>query len=412
MTVKSAAQRIDAEEQDLPRITEGVESAKVAGLRYVSDQAPGITRRRRGAGFIYRTPEGKIIRDPDEIRRIRSLAVPPAWRDVWICPLPNGHVQATGRDARGRKQHRYHPQWRAVRDQTKYDKLLTFARQLPEIRRQVRRDLALPGLPRAKVLATVIRLLETGMIRVGNEEYARQNKSFGLATLRNRHVNVSGPKIRFEFRGKSGVRHAFDLEDRALARIIKQCRELPGQELFQYLDENGERCTIGSSDVNEYLRALAGDDFSSKDFRTWAGTVLAARSLREMYATSGKATKKAVTQAIERVAKQLGNTVAVCRKCYIHPAIIEAYQTGLLGDARPSAPARLPSFTARLKKEEAAVVAMLKANRRLRDAQKDENLARTLRASLRRGRTAALRRAPSSRRLRALPAPRRSRASG
>ena len=406
--MKSATQPVPAEELDLPRVNEGVESAKAAGLRYVSDESPGITRRRRGKSFLYFDPAGKIIRDPGELRRIRSLAVPPAWGDVWICPLANGHLQATGRDARGRKQHRYHPQWRAVRDQTKYDKLLAFARQLPEIRRRVRRDLAQPGLPRAKVLATVIRLLETGMIRVGNEEYARKNKSFGLATLRNRHVNVSGPKIRFEFRGKSGVRHAFDLEDRALARIIKKCRELPGQELFQYIDENGERCTIGSSDVNEYLRAVAGDDFSSKDFRTWAGTVLAARSLRDLYAMTGKVTKKAITQAIERVAKQLGNTVAVCRKCYIHPAIIEAYQAGSLRDSSPVALARAPGFSARLKKEEAAVVAMLKVNRRLRDAQKEENLGRTLRASLRRARSGPLTRAPSWRGLRALPGKRTS----
>jgi DNA topoisomerase-1 len=385
--VRTALQRIESDDAStIPRISDGIETAKAAGLRYVTDDGPGISRQRAGKGFVYRSPAGKAIRDPAEIRRIRSLAVPPAWRDVWICPLPNGHLQATGRDARGRKQHRYHPDWRAIRDQNKYDKLLAFARQLPAIRRQVRKDLALPGLPRAKVLATVIRLLETGMIRVGNEEYARQNNSFGLATLRNRHVDVSGQTIRFEFRGKSGVRHAFDLKDRALARIIKQCRDLPGQELFQYIDENGERCTIGSGDVNDYLRAVAGDDFSSKDFRTWAGTVLAARSLRQVYASSGKVTKKAITQAIESVARQLGNTVAVCRKCYIHPAVIDAYKAGALNQALNPAQQQLPSYSARLKKEEAAVLAMLKASRRLRHAQSEENLGRRLRASIRRAR--------------------------
>jgi DNA topoisomerase-1 len=312
------------------------------------------------------------------------LAIPPAWRDVWICPFANGHLQATGRDAKGRKQHRYHPRWREVRDQNKYEKLLAFARKLPAIRRQVQKDLALPGLPRAKVLATVVRLLETGMIRVGNEEYARQNHSFGLSTLRNRHVNVAGPQIRFEFRGKSGVRHAFDLRDRRLARIIKQCRELPGQELFQYIDENGERCAIGSADVNEYLRAAAGDDFSSKDFRTWAGTVLAVRSLRELYMNSGKATKKDIMRGIESVAKQLGNTVAVCRKCYIHPAVLDAYRAGALNDTRN--PAQRPRQSGALKKEEAAVVAILKGNGKRRDHLNDQNLDRRLRASIRRAR--------------------------
>jgi DNA topoisomerase-1 len=388
--VKTALQRVEPDDASttIPRISEGIETAKAAGLRYVTDDAPGISRHKAGKGFIYRSPGGKMIREDAELRRIRSLAVPPAWRDVWICPLANGHLQATGRDARGRKQHRYHPEWRAIRDQNKYDKLLSFARQLPAIRRQVRKDLALPGLPRAKVLATVIRLLETGMIRVGNEEYARQNNSFGLATLRNRHVDVSGQTIRFEFRGKSGVRHAFDLKDRALARIIRQCRDLPGQELFQYIDEDGERCTIGSGDVNDYLRAVAGDDFSSKDFRTWAGTVLAARSLSEVYSSTGKITKKAITQAIESVAKQLGNTVAVCRKCYIHPAIIDAYKAGALNRPRNPAQRQLPSYSARLKKEEAAVLAMLKASRAMRRARREENLGRNLRASIRRVRRA------------------------
>lgn len=376
------------------RIDEGLDSAKAAGLRYVNDDSPGITRQRAGKGFVYKTADGRVVSDANEIRRIRALAVPPAWREVWICARSDGHLQATGRDARGRKQYRYHPQWRALRDQTKYDKLLAFAGQLPAIRRQVRKDMALPGLPRAKVLATVVRLLETGMIRVGNEEYARQNRSFGLATLRNRHVNVSGPKIRFEFRGKSGVRHAFDFHDRALARIIRRCRDLPGQELFQYIDETGERCAIGSGDVNEYLRAIAGQDFSSKDFRTWAGTVLASRRLREVYGETGKATKKAIAQAIEGVARQLGNTATVCRKCYIHPAVIEAYQAGALAARNPAVQARLPGYAAQLKKEEAAVVALLRAHRNAREAQMDGNLARRLRASLRRVRGTQSRKRP------------------
>jgi DNA topoisomerase-1 len=247
------------------------ESARAARLRYVTDQTPGIRRRRSGKGFVYVGPDGKKIHDPGELRRFRLLAIPPAWRDVWICPAANGHLQATGRDAKARKQHRYHSRWREVRDETKYHRMLEFARVLPAIRRKVEQDLALPGLPRDKILATVIRLLETSMIRVGNDEYRRQNNSFGLATLRSRHVNVSGSNICFDFRGKSGVQHAVDLTDRRLARIIKQCQELPGHELFQYIGEDGERYTIDSADVNEYLRRIAGDGFSSKDFRTWAG---------------------------------------------------------------------------------------------------------------------------------------------
>ena len=363
--------------------SDSIETAKSAGLRYVKDGAPGISRRRAGKGFIYTNSDGNLIRDIAELRRIKALAIPPAWRDVWICPLANGHLQATGRDAKGRKQHRYHPRWREVRDQNKYEKLLVFAKKLPAIRRQVKKDLALPGLPRAKVLATVLRLLETGMIRVGNEEYARQNHSFGLSTLRNRHVNVTGPQISFEFRGKSGVRHTFDLRDRRLARIIKQCRELPGQELFQYIDENGERCAIGSADVNEYLRAVAGDDFSSKDFRTWAGTVLAVRSLRELYVNSGKATKKDITRAIESVAKQLGNTVAVCRKCYIHPAVLDAYRAGALNATRNTA--QRARLSGALRREEAGVMTILGANGKRPDNLK-EKLDRRLRASIRRAR--------------------------
>ena len=323
---KSAANRVIAAAPPDP-----VESAKAASLRYVTDTTPGISRRKRGTGFEYIDPIGKVIRDPEELQRFRSLAIPPAWREVWICPVRIGHLQATGRDAKGRKQHRYHPRWREVRDENKYGRILAFAKVLPVIRERVNNDLRLPGLPREKVLATVVRLLETSHIRVGNEEYARQNKSYGLATLRNRHVNVSGSTIRFEFRGKSGVEHALDINDRRLAKIIKRCQDLPGYELFQYLDNDGQRHTIDSSDVNEYIRQIAGEEFSTKDFRTWAGTVLAARALQQCEtAESDSQSKRNIVQAVESVAKKLGNTKAVCRKCYIHPAVIEAYTDGSL----------------------------------------------------------------------------------
>ena len=383
-TGAAAAETSTAVHPSPPGPGDPVESAKAAGLRYVSDDAPGIKRRKAGRGFVYIGATGKVIRDVDEIRRIRSLAIPPAWRDVWICPIANGHLQATGRDAKGRKQHRYHPRWREIRDQTKYDKLLAFAKRLPAIRRQMEKDLALRGLPRAKILATVVRLLETGMIRVGNEEYARQNNSFGVATLRARHVNVSGPNIQFEFRGKSGVQHTFDLSDRRLAKIIKQCQELPGHELFQYIDDHGERCTIGSADVNDYLRAIAGDDFSSKDFRTWAGTVLAARALTALGSVTSKATKKNIARAIESVARQLGNTVAVCRKCYIHPAVVEAYLSGSLMDIFKRGQGRAGAIRrSELKEEEAAVMALLG-----RAANNGASLGKQLRGSLKRANAA------------------------
>src|SRR5688572_15022286 len=253
--------------------------ARAAGLRYVSDETPGITRQRRGTVFRYRRPDGSPVRDRRTLGRIRTLAIPPAWREVWICARNDGHLQATGRDARRRKQYRYHRRWREARDETKYGRLIPFARALPRIRRRVERDLALPGLPREKVLAAVVRLLETTRMRVGNEEYARENDSFGLTTLRERQVQVRGGKLRFRFRGKSGVEHAIELNDRRLARIVRRMQDLPGEELFQYVDESGESRRIESSDVNAYIREAAGEDFTSKDFRTWAGTVLAARAL-------------------------------------------------------------------------------------------------------------------------------------
>ena len=366
---------------------DSVQSAKLAGLRYVSDDAPGFKRRNSGKRFTYIGLDGKVIRDAEVIRRIHTLAIPPAWRDVWISALPNGHIQATGRDAKGRKQYRYHARWREVRDQTKYDKMLAFAKQLPALRRQVEKDLALSGLPRQKVLATVVRLLETGMVRVGNEEYARQNGSFGLATLRSQHVDVSGTKIKFEFRGKSRVQHSFDLNDYRLAKIIRRCQELPGHELFQYIDESGARCKIDSADVNEYLRTVAGEDFSSKDFRTWTGTVLTAAALTEFAEENNKPTKKNLARAIETVAKQLGNTAAVCRKCYIHPAVVESYQNGLLVEVfRPGA-RKSPGASRRgLNPAELAVLRLLHRTLLTGGYDKPEILGSRLRKSLRRPR--------------------------
>ena len=307
--------------------------ARAAGLRYVSDAAPGILRRRRGKAFHYRHADGDPVRDRRTLGRIRALAIPPAWRDVWICSADDGHLQATGRDARQRKQYRYHRRWREVRDETKYGRLIPFAAALPRIRRRVARDLARPGLPRAKVLATVVRLLETTRARIGNEEYARENESFGLTTLRERQVRVDGSRLRFRFRGKSGVEHAIELDDRRLARIVRRMRDLPGEELFRYVDDDGETRRIESADVNAYLKEVSGEDFTSKDFRTWAGTVAAARALCQIgtFETQAEA-KRNVAQAIEAVAGALGNTKAVCRKCYIHPEILESYLEGELGD--------------------------------------------------------------------------------
>lgn len=321
---------------------DSVQSAKSAGLRYVSDAGPGIRRKKVGTGMVYLDPDGHTIRDREVLGRIKSLAIPPAWRNVWICPIAHGHVQATGLDAKGRKQYRYHPRWREVRDETKYDRMLIFGRVLPKIRRRVERDLARSGLPREKILAAIVRLLETTLIRVGNEEYARQNDSFGLTTMRDRHVDVSGDTLKFEFRGKSGIAHAIDLTDRRLARIVKRSQDLPGYELFQYIDERGARRSIDASDVNAYLQEIAGGEFTAKDFRTWAGTVLAARALQEFQAFDSQAqAKRNVVQAIESVAKRLGNTKAVCRKCYIHPAVINLYMDGSL----------LQTLTRRVKKE-------------------------------------------------------------
>jgi DNA topoisomerase I len=335
--------------------------AKSAGLRYVSDARPGITRRRRGRAFAYFDADGKEIKDEEELRRIKALAVPPAWTEVWICPLANGHIQATGRDQKGRKQYRYHARWREVRDETKYDKMIAFARALPRIRERTERDLSLPGLPREKVLAAVVRLLETTLIRVGNEEYARHNRSYGLTTMRDSHVNVNGSTVKFKFRGKSGIYHTIDLHDRRLAKIVRRCRDIPGQELFQYIGEDGEPQTIGSADVNEYLREVAGEEFTAKDFRTWAGTVLAAIALQEFREFDSAAqAKKNVVRAIESVAERLGNTPSVCRKSYVHPLVFDLYLEGtLLETFEQLAAEELRENLGELRPEEAAVLAIL-----------------------------------------------------
>jgi len=314
---------------DLEIITDPVQSSRQAGLRYVTDARPGITRKRRGKNFQYFDAEGKRVTEDETLRRIKSLAIPPAWTDVWICPLANGHLQATGRDARKRKQFRYHPCWRQVRDETKYERMKLFGEALPKIREHVDKDLALPGLPREKVLATIVRLLETTFIRVGNEEYARENQSYGLTTLRDKHVEIEGAKVHFHFKGKSGKLHSIDVKDKQLARIVKRCRDVPGYELFQYIDEQGDHRSVDASDVNDYLRAITDEPFTAKDFRTWAGTVLACSLLRqfELCETQTQA-KKNVVQAIASVAERLGNTPSVCRKCYVHPQVIEIYMSG------------------------------------------------------------------------------------
>jgi len=311
--------------------SDAVQSAKDAGLRYVDDTRPGIRREMGPLGFKYIGTNGRVIRDKAGITRINTLAIPPAWTDVWICPDPRGHIQATGRDIKGRKQYRYHPDWRRCRDDNKFDRMMAFADALPKIRRRTNADLAKAGLPREKVLATVVQLLEKSLIRVGNDEYAKKNRSFGLTTLRNRHVEVKGGTVKFEFKGKSGVRHSVDVSDKRLARVVKACQELPGQELFEYFDEEGQRRDVGSGDVNAYLKEITGEDFTAKDFRTWAGTVLACTALQEFEKSDSQAqTKKNVVQAIEAVAGVLGNTRAVCRKSYIHPAVLDAYMDGTM----------------------------------------------------------------------------------
>lgn len=342
---------------------EHVESAEAAGLRYVTDAAPGIRRQRRGRGFTYIAADGSVIRDKAELERIRKLVIPPRWTNVWICPNPAGHLQVTARDARGRKQYRYHPRYRAVRDETKFGRMIAFSEILPLIRERVERDVTLPELSRDKVLATVVWLLERTLIRVGNDEYARDNGSFGLTTLRRKHVTVSGAKLRFEFRGKSGVPHSVAVTDRRIARIVQRCQELPGQELFQYLDDDGRRQSVDAGDINEYLRRITGRQVTAKDFRTWAGTTLAAAALRELGGfTSEKQAKAKIVAAIDQISQRLGNTRAVCRKYYVHPVILDAYMEGVTIPPTPSdvRPLRTSGSPAALRRDEVAVVELLR----------------------------------------------------
>lgn len=341
------------------------EVAKMAHLRYYTDDKPGYTRRlaRDSKSFDFFGTKGERITDEEEIARIRKLAVPPAYTDVWICPSPNGHLQATGKDARGRKQYRYHAKWRETADANKYSRVMAFAAALPALRKRLDHDMSQPGLPRTKVLATVVKLLETTLIRVGNEEYARENKHYGLTTMRRRHVHVKSGHIEFAFRGKSGIDHTIELNNPKLARIVQRCQELPGHDLFQFVDEEGQRHHINSGDVNAYLHDITGQPFTAKDFRTWAGTVLAAIALKEFESFDTEAAaKKNIVSAIESVAERLGNTPSVCRKCYVHPAILEAYADGtMLNTLQKKAENELRSEgLGSLKPEEAAVVGLLR----------------------------------------------------
>ena len=321
---KRSTRRRDKRSKRLDPFISAVDSASAAQLRYMRGDEPGIRRHRSGRGFTYRDDSGVAVRDKATLARIRALVIPPAWTDVWIAPSPNGHLQATGRDKKKRKQYRYHPRWRQVRDETKYERLIPFAAALPRIRQHVEEHLSLAGLPREKVLAMVVRLLETTFIRVGNEEYARNNGSYGLTTLRNRHVRVDGSRIELRFQGKSGQAHGVALTDRRLARLVRQLRDLPGQELFQYLHDGETPQPITSADVNQYVREISGEDFTAKDFRTWAGTLLAARHIAASNGADANDAKANAVSAVKDVARHLRNTVAVCRSCYIHPRVLEA----------------------------------------------------------------------------------------
>jgi DNA topoisomerase I len=347
---------------DAQPLVESKNAARGAGLRYVTDERPGIRRKKSGKGFTYAQPDGSKLSDEDVIARIRHLAIPPAWVEVWICPSADGHIQATRRDAKGRKQYRYHPLFRDARESAKYDHVVAFAKVLPAIRNKLREHMALRGLPREKVLATVVHLLETTLIRVGNDDYARQNKSYGLTTLKNRHVAVEGSEVRFRFTGKSGKQWALKVKDRRVAKIIKACQELPGQELLQYLNEDGEEEHVTSADVNAYLKEITGEDITAKDFRTWAGTVLAAIALEELetFDTAAQA-KRNLRSAIERVATRLGNTPTICRKCYVHPEVLNSYLDGrLVLEIKSEIEHELRDELAGLRPEEAAVLTMLR----------------------------------------------------
>jgi DNA topoisomerase-1 len=336
-------------------------SAENAGLNYVTDDVPGITRRKSGKGFSYRSPEGELVRDAETLERIRKLAIPPAYVDVWISPDPDGHIQATGRDVKGRKQYRYHPKWHEIRDETKYERLIEFAESLPKMRAQIEHDLARRGLSREKVLATVVQLLDTTLIRIGNERYRKDNKSFGLTTLRNRHVEAGSDRLKFAFKGKSGKQWKLTVNDRRIARIVRQCQEMPGQQLFQYLNEDGSRHPVGSHDVNDYIREVLGHGFSAKHFRTWAGTVTAAHALEEAGAFTSKteATRK-LNAAVDKVAARLVNTRAISRRCYIHPGVVESYLEGRLKEELKEAETKATDEEG-LRPEEEVVLAFLKA---------------------------------------------------
>ena len=344
-------------------VAEAMNAAQEAGLNYVSDDQPGYARKGNGEGFDYFDVEGKPIRDEERLLRLKRLAIPPAWTEIWICSAPNGHIQATGRDARRRKQYLYHQRWREVRDENKYDRMINFGKALPKIRRRVARDLKLPGLPQNKVLATVVQLLERTFIRIGNEEYARENKSFGLTTMKDRHVEVKGAKLRFRFRGKSRREHEVDVADRHIAKIVSKLQDLPGQDLFQYVDDDGQVRNISSQDVNEYLREITGEDFSAKDFRTLAGTVLTAIALnaQEKFETKKQA-KANIRTAIVAAAQILGNTPAICRKCYVHPAVFENYlDQGSIDGLKQMTEDVLETENADLRSSEKAVLKFLQA---------------------------------------------------
>jgi len=371
------------------------------GLRYVDDSRPGYTRAWKNGAFVYSNTQGTPLSDDADIKRINALAIPPAYTNVWICPDSRGHLQATGRDARGRKQYRYHPRWRETRDATKYERMLAFGAVLPKLRARVTRDLELEGMPRDKVLATVVRLLDTTLVRVGSEEYARENKSYGLTTLRKKHLSVKAGTLRFQFRGKSGIEHDVSVSDPRIARIIKRCMDLPGHDLFQYLDANGERHTVSSSDINDYLHDITGADFTAKDYRTWAGSVFALAALRKLAWETVTEARKHVVGTIKEVSKMLRNTPAVCRKCYVHPAVIEAFEAGELADELP------PSRRSGLKTDEAMLAIFLEkdAKRRAREAARgrkspangaDPRLARLLAKSSQKAKAAALKNSSKS----------------
>ena len=364
--VATSAPKLRQEKKKIAEIevaTDPAEVAEEAGLRYVSDDQPGYTRKAKGDDFEYFDTDDKPIRDEARLLRIRRLAIPPAYTNVWICPSPNGHIQATGRDARGRKQYRYHERWREARDENKYDRMLVFGHALPKIRRQVNKDMGLRDLPRNKVLATVVHLLGRTFIRIGNEEYARENQSFGLTTMRNRHVDVKGAKLSFSFKGKSGVKHEIDVSDRRLANIIRKLQDLPGQDIFQYEDEAGEVRNVTSQDVNVYLQEITGEEFTAKDFRTWAGTVLTAMALNAQGPVENQTQgKKNIKDAIKAVAKILGNTPTVCRKCYVHPVVLESYLDGdMIEGLRQKTEEALSENLEDLRAEEAAVMSFLQA---------------------------------------------------